>query len=295
MAAGSAFDAFVKNYLVYNLHGSVAPEFEIEAIFEAQVEPQNRDWAFENGEHLFNEYKASGALADLMIELEQAVDEPQFEFTIEGRISHDKYVDGIPLLGKPDIYFKTRAEVNVILDWKVNGYCGNKPKSPAKGYLKCRDSWKGGFEQSRGNGQAHKDCQPMNVGGITINIGHMLEDIDSSWARQLIIYLWLLGEPVGTKAIAGIDQLCGVPRDNGKPSIRVATHRCRISERFQLELISQIHEVWDAIQSGHIFTDVSRAESDETCSLLDNYYKAFERTEDSNNDWEDWFENVTRR
>ena len=296
MAAGSAFDAFVKNYLVYALHGSVSPEFEIEAIFEAQVEEHNRDWAFENGEHLFKLYKQSGALADLMIELEQAVTEPQFEFTVQGRISHDKYVDGIPLLGKPDLHFKTKSDTNVILDWKVNGYCGKRPKSPAKGYIKCRDSWNDVYQPSRNNGQPHKDCQPMMIDGLNVNIAHKLEAVDKSWAKQTTIYLWLLGEPVGTKAIAGIDQLCGVPRDGQLPDIRVATHRCRISESFQLELLSQIHEVWDAIQTGHIFTDLSVEENDAKCLQLDEYHKAFsEETKSGNEDWDNWFDNSIRK
>lgn len=295
MSVGSAFDAFVKNYLVHMLHGEVKPEFEIETIFEAQVEEHNRDWAFRNGEHAFKEYKASGALADLVLELEQALDEPQFEFTVQGRVPHEDYVDGIPLLGKPDIFFKTKDGTKVILDWKVNGYCGKRPKSPAKGYVKCRDSWQAPrFKQSRNNGQAHKDCQTMRIGGLDVNIAHHLEDVDKSWARQTVIYLWILGEPVGTKAIAGIDQLCGVPREEEMPSIRVATHRCRVSEAFQLSLMTQIHTVWSAIQTGHIFTDLSRAENDKKCAQLDNFHKAYERDENSNDVWEDWFVDVTR-
>lgn len=295
MAAGSAFDGYVKNYLVKNLHGTVAPEFEIDAILEAQVEEQNRDWAFENGLHIFNEYKASGALANLMIELEQASDEPQFEFTVKGRVPFGKYMDGIPLLGKPDVYFTTKDGANVIYDWKVNGYCAKRNKSPAKGYIRCADSWSGGFKPSRNNGLPHKDAQLMRVGGIEINIAHCLEEVDKSWARQTVMYMWILGEPIGTKAIVGIDQLCGVPREDTKPSLRVATHRCRAGAAFQQTLIEQIHEVWDATRTGYIFTDMTREENDAKCAQLDDFYMAYERLEGCNDEHEDWFQAVTRK
>lgn len=295
MSVGSAFDAYVKNYLVKMLHGTVKPEFEIKTILEAQVEEQNREWAYIAGKNAFDQYKASGALADLMIELEQAVDEPQFEFTAQAKIAHEDFVDGIPLLGKPDVYFKTKGGVNVILDWKVNGYCAKRNKSPAKGYIKCRDGWSDReYKESRNNGGPHKDCQMMKISGIPVNITHCLSEVEKSWARQTVIYLWILGEPIGTKAIVGIDQLCGVPREDGHVSIRVATHRCRASEKFQIDLMAQIHEVWTAVQSGHIFTDMTRDENDVYCAKLDNYHLAYARDENSNDNWEDWFTDITR-
>lgn len=289
MAAGSAFDAFVKNYLVYALHGTVAPEFEIEAIFEAQVEEQNRDWAFENGEHLFNQYKACGALADLMLELQQASSEPRFEFTVQQNVPHEGVIGGIPLLGKPDIFFETVSGLKVILDWKVNGYCATRPKSPAKGYMKVRDGFDlKEYKSSRNNGQAHKDCQPMMIGdGIQINVAHFLEDVDKSWADQTTIYLWILGEPVGTKAVVGIDQLCGIPREDAKASIRVATHRCRVSEAYQVQLMERIGVVWEACISGNVFEH----DNEETCAKLDNYHKAFE----GDTPQDEWFRKISGR
>ena len=283
MAIGSAFDAFVKNYLVMMLHGKVDPRFEIEAIFEEQVEEHNRDWAFENGEHCFNLYKESGALADLMIELEHALEEPKFEFTVEGRVAHEDIIDGIPLLGKPDVFFITKQGNRVILDWKVNGYCSKRPTSPKKGYLKVR----GGPKDA---GQPHKDCQMMSVNGMEINIGHTLEDVSTDWADQLSIYMWILGEPVGTKTIVGIDQLCGWPQPEGMPKIRVATHRCRVSSGYQDLLMEKVKGVWQAVTTGQIFDEDNEAK----CQLLDQYHKAFNDPE-GKKEWEDWYVDVFRQ
>lgn len=99
MSIGSAFDAFIKSYLMQMLYGKVEPDFEITTLFEQQVEEQHRDWAWEHGRKVFDEYKSSGALADLMIELREAV-APKFEITVQ------KTLDGVPLLGKPDIYYE---------------------------------------------------------------------------------------------------------------------------------------------------------------------------------------------
>src|ERR1700733_9743280 len=58
MAVGSSFDAFAKSYLYEALFGKKDPKFELMAIFEAQVEPQNRDRAYKDGEHVFKEYNS---------------------------------------------------------------------------------------------------------------------------------------------------------------------------------------------------------------------------------------------
>src|SRR5690348_10576504 len=57
-AAGSAFDARVKSSLAADL-GMTDNTYEV--LFEAQVEPQNREWAAPAGVHLLEEYKATGA------------------------------------------------------------------------------------------------------------------------------------------------------------------------------------------------------------------------------------------
>ena len=280
MAIGSAFDAFVKNYLVGALYSTVPPEFAISAIFEAQVEPQNRDWALEHGEALFNEYRRLGALSDLMIEMSHATSTPRFEFTVENRVAHTAHAAGIPLLGKPDCHFTLASGSELIIDWKVNGYCSASPVSPKAGYMKERPS-----------GRAHRDCQQLSVAGIPINMARPLDTVDVGWATQLCIYGWVISGAIAP--LFGIEQLCcrGLESCGG---LRVASHRCKISPEFRLSLLDRLAQCWGSIQSGHIFTELTLGDSVARCSVLDNYYKAYEVQEGANIEHEEWFKTITR-
>ncbi len=289
MSIGSSFDAYAKNYIVKRLRGTVPPEFEFETIFEQQVETQNRDWARLHGAHAFACYQKSGALADLMLELERASSEPRFEFTASGDVTHSSIVSGVPLLGKPDCYFVSKEGAHIIVDWKVNGYCAKRPKSPAKGYIKCRDGYTAD-KQSRSHNQAHKDAQVMMIGGIMVNVAHFFEQIDEGWARQLCIYAWLLGEAVGANFIICIEQLACAP--NGDfPRIRVASHRSRASEQFQIDLILEAWTIWQALQTGHIFSDITKEQSEVKCKELERVHRAF--IGDTEDDL--WFTEMERR
>jgi len=295
MSVGSAFDAFVKSYMYERIHGTLIPEFERDTIFEQQVEKQHWDWAREAGEYVFRCYKNSGALADIMLEVEGAVEDPRFEFTVEGKVTHEADVEGIPLLGKPDIDFTTKQGMGVTLDWKVNGYCGKTGASPKKGYIKSRDSWNHEkFPQSRTHGKEHKDCQIMMVGGLMMNVATGLESVDKTWARQTCIYCWLLGREVGSRFGVGIDQISSNgSRPGDKPLLRINTYRNKISEKFQLELWNDIKRIWGIIQSEWIFDELSREASDERCRILDDYHKAFQGDPEDKN--EAWFTDVMRR
>ena len=288
MSIGSAFDARVKSYLVENLRGETDTEFDFENLFASQVEEHNRVWAREASRYVFNAYVKSGALADLMIELEQAMHEPRFEFTIEDRVSHRSNPDtAVPFLGKPDVYFVTKDGGQVIFDWKVNGFCGKSPTSPKKGYIIVRDGYAPkppALKESRGNGSAHKDAQLMVVNGLTINIAHHLEDISIDWATQLAIYGWVLGEEVGSKFIVGIDQIVSKGLQKPWPLIRVASFRNTISEIYQHDVFERAVKAWTCIQTGYIFDSLPREESDARCLLLDDYHKAFEG-EGKNEEW----------
>lgn len=255
MSVGSAFDAYAKSYLHHALFGHYGAdgEFALDTIFEAQVEPHNRDWARTAGEHCFTEYKESGALADLMLELGKAKNDPRFESSIEGE------VDGIPLLGKPDAIFET-SEGLVILDWKVNGYCSKRPVSPKAGYVKM---WTGS------SSVMHKDCQPMVHRGVTINVGKRFESVDETWARQLAIYGWLGGAPIGDAFVVMIDQLA-CDASLGDISIRTASHRGVISPDFQNNLMATARKIWETINSDHIFHELSPEVSKQRCLALDN-------------------------
>lgn len=263
MSIGSAFDAYCKSYLHERLFGVAATQgsqFELDAIFEEQVEPHNRDWARQEGEHVFEEYKKAGCLADLMLELNQAVGKPLFEFSIQDEISTD--VGDIPLLGKPDVFFVNSQGARVIYDWKVNGYCSSRLTSPMKGYIKLRNT-------ANKQIKTHKDCVLINTKGIMINAAMFLEDGNKAWADQLTIYSWLLGEPIGSEqVIFGIDQITGPA--NG---LRFATHRLRVRPDFQYQLLEVIKMIWNAILTNHIFMDLGVDESRARGELLESMHK----------------------
>ena len=255
MSIGSAFDAFAKSWLHEKLFGKYAdPRYAKEALFEEQVQEHNRDWAWENGEYVFEAYREAGCLADLMLELSEAIGPPRFEFTIKDTISTT--IGEIPLLGKPDVFFTNAEGARVIYDWKVNGYCSKSLKSPMKGYIKLRPGDK-----------VHRDVSLLRIHGIYINVAMYLEDGDKSWADQLAIYSWLLGEPCGSKRmITGIDQICGP-----KERLRFASHRLRVSSDYQFELLALIEQMWETIHSGWIFRNRTEEESLGAQKLLDEY------------------------
>ena len=267
MAVGSAFDAYVKAYLFERLFGKTDPKFELEQIFIDQVEEQNRDWALTAGEHAFDAYKNSGALADLLRELEKSQCEPKFEFTLRGEVG------GVPLLGKPDVWYIHKDGTPVILDFKVNGFCSKRAKSPARGYLRLRD----GYGKHKKANQSHKDCTPMEVDNFTLNVAEYFECIDKTWGLQLSTYAWLQGAEVGDHFAVAIDQLACSPNpvDKEKPFIVIAEHRGVIGKDFQETVVKRYQTCWNAINSGHILLDRSREESVERCRMLDMQHEAY--------------------
>jgi hypothetical protein len=272
MSVGSAFDAFVKNYLYEGLVGK-NPAYELATLIEKQVESQNRDWALVAGRNCFDQYKESGALSDLIREMEGAIGKPSFEFEIRGPIEWDG--ETIPcLLGKPDLFFTNKEGIRVMYDFKVNGYCSKSGVSPIKGYVKLRP----------GNTQ-HRDCHPIMFCGIMVNAAEYLEAVDQSWADQLATYLWLVGEPVGTqKAVAGIEQLACKPEGNSV-AVRIASHRNRVSRAWQETLFKRYKAMDDTIRSGWIFREMSEAESRARQELLDQRAANVAPGNDSLDDW----------
>lgn len=260
MAVGSAFDAYVK----CELQGEFCspPGFGLEELLAAQVDdPIMIPRAKEAGAYLMDCYEECGALDDLRELLSKTKHEPRFEFKIVREIG------GVPLQGKPDCWFY--LDTDVILDWKVNGYCGSSATSPRPAYKMCYDAWN--TEQhkpTRGGNKAHKKYKPIQFGGMEIG-NHWLEDVDKGWADQLAVYGWMLGFEVGSENfITCLDQLACKPGDP-YPLARVAQHRCRISAFWQFTLLERLQRCWESIQSGHIFTDLSKEESVERCALID--------------------------
>lgn len=289
MAVGSAFDAYLKSHLAQSLFGN-KPEFEFETIFESQVEAHNRDWAREHGMNVFRAYLFSGALGELIYLLHNSTVEPKIEFRLEGKIKHSTNVKDIPLLGIPDMYFTTKSGYLVILDLKVTGYCGNSRVSPPPGYIKIFDGWDHNkMPPSRNHNCPHKDAFPYHLGtgdGLVINANQTLEQIKTQWADQLSIYAWLLGAPLGSDYITMIENLVCSPGQ-----IRVAIYSNRVGKTHQHDCYGRICQMWDTINSDHIFTDMSKEESQERCKSLDNYHEAFV---DSGNVSDDWFKSVVR-
>lgn len=192
MSVGSAFDAYVKAYLYKELvapskHGN-SSSYELEHLFESQVESQNRDWARSHGGFVFGMYKQLGSLSDLLLDLRRACEStgvlPIFESKIEA------LVNGVPLLGKPDLYFRLPPSdrwpngTKIVFDWKVNGYCSKSAVSPVAGYAKIR----GG----RTSGSCHKEAQLCYKSGMAFNVNGYFEHRHESWASQLAIYSWVL-------------------------------------------------------------------------------------------------------
>lgn len=273
MSVGSAFDAEVKAYLhtlIYGIGKTRECGFDYETLFEKQVEPDNRSYAAEAGDACFEAYRVSGALSDLVLMLDGS--EPRFEFTAEMTLGPAKTdlgfigtVGSATLLGKPDAYF-TKNNVDVILDWKVNGYCSKA--SPAPGYVMCRDGWVG--EQSRSNGQSHANCQIIKRNGIPINVALPLNKAKDDWALQTTIYSWLCGSQVGSDFVVAIDQLaCNAGQ------IRVAEHRSCIEADYQWKIYDECQSIWEIVHSDWVFRTLSRSESQERCAVLGAQAEAF--------------------
>jgi hypothetical protein len=289
MAAGSSFDAHVKSFLHERLFGKGHdPKFGLIALFEAQVETHVRDGAYDVGQHCFDQYRESGALADLLLELGNAIGTPRFEFDVRGvvngyREGAEKKFGDMVLLGKPDLFFMNKSGAHCILDWKVNGYYSDHPPSPMQGYVRLREG--------KVNKGQHKNAQLMIVDGMMINIGQCLEDVNADWARQLSIYAWLCGEEVGSPFIVGIDQLVCKTQILGKPVIRIAEHRTRVRKESQRKIFEAAQHVWDVSHSDHFFRDMTKEQSQERCAVLDKTALAI-IGDGSDND--KWFASIAR-
>jgi hypothetical protein len=135
----------------------------------------------------------------------------------------------------------------------------------------------------------HKDAQLMRINGITINIADWLENIYTPWANQLSIYAWVLGEPVGSGFVVGIDQLVGIPRPNANPSIRVAAHRMRVSANHQHALIRDLAVMWNTVREGpralFIEDGMTPDESEARCEILDKMHEVYAPSEDPKDQW----------
>jgi hypothetical protein len=281
-AAGSVFDARVKSALHADLFGAGSdPKYSFEALFESQVEPQNRDWALGEVDYIFDAYRLSGFYSEILTLLKAAKKPPRFEFTV------DAVIDGVPFTGKPDCQFVT--EVDIVHDWKLSGYCSKSATSPHPSYMLCRDGYDA-IKHSKSHGTEHEKFIPYRHGGMTVN-KYPLETSNTAWADQLSLYGWALGEKIGDDdVVMSIHQIVAKPTGY-KPLLRVAGYRARVSSTYQVELAARIKRCWAAITSGHIFPDLTKAVSDARCETLDSSAVGLQSDGSSR---EDFFHEITR-
>jgi hypothetical protein len=221
---------------------------------------QNAPKSCEDPPGVFDSYLHTGAYAELLAMLLASREEPRFDFTIKGVIG-----DQVPFLGKPDLRFVPdlgHGPFHCIFDWKVKGYCSEYGASPSKGYMICLDGFKA-EKASRSHGKEHGMFLAMDFRGFTINSGYM-EFCNDEYADQLCLYGWLLGEQIGDEnVVLGIEELCAKFMGEGNPpTLRYARHRGRVKADYQAKLAERVTTCWQAITSGHVFTAMTRKESD---------------------------------
>jgi hypothetical protein len=218
MARGSAFDAYVKDWMnqLLELHD---PENVLDKLLASQVEVKS---AIPVGAKLFENYRASGALASLFSEIGTGI--PRMEARVDG------VLDGVPIMGKPDLRWGV-----TIHDWKVT------VGSPKQGFMK---SWMGGMSLG-----AHKLRLPGDGGGF-------LEDVDFVWADQTIMYQWCIDNDPKTGRYS-IDQVC-YDRDTFVIK-KVCQFRCRVRPEYVDNLRIRIIKMWEAINTLEFITPERRA------------------------------------
>lgn len=275
MAVGSAFDAYIKHTLIQRLGHS--DKLKLSDIYDGQVEEQNRNNCHAIGLQCLENYKNLGAYSDLLVEMAGGVSTPAVELDYRGSVMYQD--SSLQLAGKPDWKFKTSHTKDVIIDWKVNGYCGRSKQSPKPGYIVSR---------SIDGRKIHKDAMIVTVGGIDCNIAMPLEIIDRDWATQLATYGWLMGEPVGGDFICGIEQLIGCNRQIE----RCVSYRNIVSPAFQKDLYQRYIVCQNAVDNQY-FADVSADENTAKCLELEQM--ALLMNSHVGDTKEEWFDHMVRR
>lgn len=265
MSVGSAFDALVKSALYKLLFGDNAAKvdgYTIRKLVTDQCEEHTLPDSLVIAIDVFEQYVESGAYGNLVELIRQSGVSPRMEFDVV------KDVEGVPLLGKPDLHFHTNLHCHVITDWKVSGSVSKCGVSPQQGYALVLDIWNG-----RGNGLAHPKFVPgVSPCGVIVNKVPMNETTDY-WADQLTTYAWCLDEPIGSQDfIARIEQLACRPTpskaDDGRLRVRCVTHQSTVDADYQRELIERYKRVWGHVDAGHYFPELSKSESDARANHL---------------------------
>lgn len=254
MAIGSAFDAYVKAELHHIFVNDGDPKYKPDTLFEAQVEPHNRDRARVDGQILHTRYVKCGAWKDLLEDMKGCIN-PRFEVELTAELSVPWLKGSIKILGKPDIQYISRAAARVVHDFKCQGYYSKSPPSPARGYLKMFPG-----------ATMHEACGPKHHKDFLINGNCPLHLYCEDWATQLTFYAWSLGEEVGSDYILTVDQILS---DSQKKETRVAKHAAICTEKWQRNLFERAHKAWYAAESGHVFTNLTYEESVQRTKAID--------------------------
>jgi len=258
MAFGSAFDSFVKHALVRHLYGEQAVQrgepYHLETLFASTVDPEQQAWAWETGKWAFSKYQEFGAFDALLSEMKDAKSLPKFEDNLNATITLPSGTQ-IPLHGYPDGWYRNAEDQLIILDWKCNGYKAKSNISPRKHYILQRPKL-----------TPYKTATVKEFNGITINEGICFSEVSPEWATQILLYSWMLGEPVGhSPVVAQIDQILLKPSKTEQeiltPGCRIVTYRSLILEEFQQKVISQLEDVWKAVQRGSIYLNMDEEEA----------------------------------
>jgi hypothetical protein len=75
------------------------------------------------------------------------------------------------------------------------------------------------------------------------------------------------------------------------PTLRYARHRGRVKADYQHTLAEKVATCWQAITSGHVFSSLSREDSDARCRVLDEMATGLMSNGTA---LDDWFNDVTR-
>jgi len=92
--------------------------------------------------------------------------------------------------------------------------------------------------------------------------------------------------------VCGIEELCAKFMGEGNPpTLRYARHRGRVKADYQQKLAERVTTCWQAITSGHVFSSLSREDSDNRCKVLDEMAVGLMSNGSA---LDDWFNDVTR-
>lgn len=275
MAIGSGFDAAIKCCIANEVLDVCPDELMYERLKLDSVEAHNLTphqeayWLY-----IFDKYLASGSMADLIRDMEIG-QHSILQGTVAATVSC--FTQEVPLLCKPDLFCVGEDDFITVMDWKTKGLMGSTNVSPTPKYVRVRDSW--GLEAGKpgsNKDMPHKAAAVIKSRGMEIS-SVPLEEIDRSWAIQLTIGAWCIAKAPEEDFLGVIHQI--VPHwlsTSKNPYVRVAQYYARPSKEFIRWLKGTLDDMWNAIQSGYIFTDLTVEENDERIQSLDKVARIYE-------------------